>query len=97
MLGTVVGVVYVILYLYMFVLIGRLVLDIVQQWSRDWKPRGFMLVVAELVYTLTDPPLRFIRQFVKPVRLGSIPLDLSYTALFLIVLILMWIARALLW
>lgn len=97
MLATVVGVVYAVLYLYMFVLIGRLVLDIVQQWSRQWKPRGFVLVLAELVYTLTDPPLRFLRQFIKPVRLGSIPLDLSYTALFLIVLVLMWTARALVW
>ena len=69
--------------LYVFVLLARVVLEMVQSFSRDWRPSGAVLVIAETVYTLTDPPLRFLRRFIKPVRLGSIALDLSVLVLFL--------------
>ena len=75
--------------LFIFVLIARVVLEMVQSFSRTWRPTGFVLVLAEIVYTITDPPLRFLRKFIKPVRLGSIALDLSVLVLFFIVWILM--------
>ena len=77
------------LQLFIFVLIARVVLEMVQSFSRTWRPTGFVLVLAEIVYTITDPPLRFLRKFIKPVRLGSIALDLSVLVLFFIVWILM--------
>ncbi|WP_017608033.1 YggT family protein [Nocardiopsis xinjiangensis] len=77
------------LQLFVFVLIARVVLEMVQSFSRTWRPSGFVLVLAEIVYTITDPPLKFLRKFIKPVRLGSIALDLSVLVLFLIVWILM--------
>lgn len=81
-----------VLYAFMLVLIGRLVFEIVQSFARSWSPSGFVLVLAETTYTVTDPPLRFLRRFIKPVRLGSIALDLSFMALFLIVWILIQVA-----
>ncbi|RCV54499.1 YggT family protein [Marinitenerispora sediminis] len=77
-----------VLYLFMLVLIARLVFEIVQSFARSWRPTGFVLVLAETTYTITDPPLRFLRRFIKPVRLGSVALDLSFTVLFLLVVIL---------
>lgn len=77
------------LQLFIFVLIARVVLEMVQSFSRTWRPTGFVLVLAEIVYTITDPPLKFLRKFIKPVRLGSIALDLSVLVLFIIVWILM--------
>jgi len=77
------------LQLFVFVLIARVVLEMVQSFARTWRPTGFVLVLAEIVYTITDPPLRFLRRFIKPVRLGSIALDLSVLVLFIIVWILM--------
>ncbi|TQN31977.1 YggT family protein [Haloactinospora alba] len=79
------------LYIFMFVLIGRLVFELVQSFSRSWRPTGAVLVLAEATYTITDPPLRFLRRFIKPVRLGSVALDLSFTVLFLFVVILIQI------
>jgi YggT family protein len=67
--------------IFFVLLIGRLVLDWVQVFARDWKPRGVALVIAETVYTATDPPLRAIRRVVKPVRLGGIQLDLAFMVL----------------
>ena len=51
---------YYIVFLFFIVLIGRLVLDWIQVFARDWRPRGAMLVVAEGVYSATDPPLRVL-------------------------------------
>ncbi|GAB2510423.1 YggT family protein [Nocardiopsis aegyptia] len=82
------------LQLFLFVLIARVVLEMVQSFSRDWRPRGFVLVLAEIVYSITDPPLKFLRRFIKPVRLGSIALDLSVLVLFFGVYILMFLIRA---
>lgn len=69
--------------LYIVVLLGRLVLDWVQVFSRDWRPTGPLLVVAEGVYSLTDPPLRALRRGIKPVRIGQVQLDLAFIVLFL--------------
>lgn len=77
-----------LLQLFVFVLIARVVLEMVQSFSRTWRPTGFVLVLAEIVYTITDPPLRFLRRFIKPIRLGSIALDLSVLVLFFAVIIL---------
>ncbi|MEU0489676.1 YggT family protein [Nocardiopsis changdeensis] len=82
-MSIVLSVLVIALRLYVFVLLARVVLEMVQSFSRDWRPSGFLLVIAEIVYTLTDPPLRFLRRFIKPVRLGSIALDLSVLVLFL--------------
>ena len=68
--------------LYIVVLLGRLVLDWVQVFSRDWRPTGVVLVLAEGVYSLTDPPLRALRRVIKPVRLGQVQLDLAFIVLF---------------
>lgn len=56
----------------------RLVLDWVQVFARDWRPRGAALVVAEITYTITDPPLKAVRKVVPPLTLGQIRLDLAF-------------------
>jgi YggT family protein len=83
-------VLHLVVFLYLVVLLGRLVLDWVRVFSRDWRPRGVMLVIAETLYTLTDPPLRWLRRLIPPIRLGSVQLDLG----FLILLICLYILLA---
>ena len=61
---------------------------------RDWEPRGPVLVVAELVYSVTDPPLRALRKVLKPVRIGNVLLDLAFIGLYILVSILMRVNRA---
>lgn len=87
---SIVGVVlYYILALYLLLLIGRLIIDILQNYSRSWTPSGPLVLVAEIVFTATDPPLRLLRRYIRPVRLGSVALDLSYTLLFLVIIVLL--------
>jgi YggT family protein len=74
---------------YLLLLIGRLVISWIQAFSRSWSPRGPVLVVAEAVYTATDPPLKFLSRFIPVLRLGSVALDLSFMVLFFLVWLLL--------
>jgi YggT family protein len=93
--GVVGDVIELVLWLFFILLIVRLVLDYVQMFARSWRPTGFLLVVAEVVYTITDPPLRALRRVIPPLRLGSVALDLSFLVLIIAVQIGIALARSL--
>lgn len=80
-----------ILNIFLGLLFVRLVVDWVQVFARSWTPKGPVLVVLEVVYSITDPPILFIRRFVPPLRIGSVALDTS----FLIVLVVVYLLRIL--
>ena len=82
-----------ILSLYFLILLVRVVLDWVQVFARQWRPRGLILVLANLVYALTDPPLRLIRRRVPMARLGGAGIDLSFLVLVFGIWILQWFLR----
>ena len=84
-----------VLWLYWLVLIGRLVFDFVQIFARSWQPRGPLLLLAEAIYSLTDPPLRLLRKFIPPLRLGGVQFDLAFLILIIAVQILISLANAL--
>ena len=66
----------------------RLVFDWVQVLARSWSPRGPVLFVLEIVYSVTDPPILFVRRFVPPLRLGAVALDTSFLTVLLVVYLL---------
>ncbi|WP_219470610.1 YggT family protein [Nonomuraea rhizosphaerae] len=82
----------VVLSLYLVLLIGRMIFETVQAFARSWRPSGVVLVLAEATYTATDPPLKFLRRFIPPLRLGTVAFDLSFTVLFIVVLLLIQFA-----
>jgi YggT family protein len=71
-----------ILQLFLFALLGRLIFDYVQMFSKTWRPRGLVLYLVEATYTITDKPMQFVGRFVPPLRLGAISLDMSFIVLF---------------
>lgn len=73
-----IGLLLLALDIYWWVLIIRLISDLVMSFSRGWRPSGILVPILEIVYTLTDPPLRFIRRFIPPLRLGGISLDFAF-------------------
>lgn len=83
----VVGVLYYLVLAFVLVMLVRLVLEWVQVFAREWRPRGVALVVAEITYTITDPPLRAVRRVVPPLSIGPVRLDLA----FIIVMFVAWI------
>ena len=71
-----------ILQVFLFALLGRLIFDYVQMFSKTWRPRGLVLYLVEAIYTITDKPMQFVGRFVPPLRLGAISLDMSFIVLF---------------
>jgi YggT family protein len=75
--------------IYLVILLGRLIFSWIQTFSRSWSPTGPLLIIAEVVFTATDPPLRLLRRFIPTVRLGTVALDLSFMVLFFVVIFAM--------
>ena len=80
--------------LYIVVLLARLVMDYIPLFNRQWRPRGGWLVVAEVVYTLTDPPIKLLRRFIPPLRVGGFAIDFAFAIVMLACFILLSITRA---
>jgi YggT family protein len=78
-----------VLTIYLVILVGRMIFGWVQVFARDWRPTGVLLVLAEAIFTATDPPLKFLRRFIPTLRIGLVALDLSFLVLFIVVLILL--------
>jgi YggT family protein len=78
--------------IYLVLLVGRMIFGWVQVFAREWRPKGVVLVIAEAIYTVTDPPLKFLRRFIPPLRIGMVAMDLSFMVLFIVVLILLEVA-----
>lgn len=81
--------------LYVYVLFGRLIFDYVLIFSQSWRPKGVVLVLVEMIYTVTDPPLNAIRKVVPPLRIGRVSLDLSFLVLLIGLQLLEQILRGL--
>ena len=74
---------------YLLLLVGTMIISWIRAFARDWHPRGVVLVTCELILTATDPPLKLLRRYIRPVRIGTVALDLSFMVLFFLVLILL--------
>lgn len=75
------------LFIFLLLLVARLVMEYVFLFARSYEPKGAVVIVLELIYSATDPPLKFLRRFIPPLRLGGVSLDLSFLVLFVIVTI----------
>ena len=71
-----------ILQIFLFALLGRLILDYVRIFARNWRPSGISLYFVEAVYSITEKPMSFVRRFIPPLRVGAVSLDLSFIVLF---------------
>ena len=85
-----------VLWACVLVLIARFVIDWVQVLARSWHPRGFVLILCEFIYTLTDPPLRALRRVIPPLRLGAVAIDLSPMLLLIALFVLRGLNSAIL-
>ena len=83
------------LQIFFYLMIARFIAELVMSFNRSWRPSGLLLPVLDVTYSITDPPLKFVRRFVPPIQLGGISLDLAWTIVLFGVLILQGFARAL--
>ena len=83
------SILHLILQLFLFALLGRLILDYVRMFKPAWRPSGPILFLVEAIYAITDRPMNFVRRFIPPLRLGGVSLDLSFIILFFAIQMLM--------
>ncbi len=67
--------------LFKYALFIRLIIDYVRIFARNWRPNSALIAFFEFIYTVTDPPMKFVGRFVPPLRLGGVSLDLSFIVL----------------
>jgi YggT family protein len=86
------GVVGYALWVYIVLILARIVIEWTRQFARKWRPVGAAAVGLELVYVATDPPIRLLRRLVPPLQLGTVSLDLSVIILLIGLIVLRVVA-----
>jgi YggT family protein len=79
-----------LLVVFFLIMWARLVLDWVRVLQPAWRPRGALLVAAEVAYTMTDPPIKIVRRVIPSVRIGDARLEFSWSIVMLACLALIW-------
>jgi YggT family protein len=72
----------------------RFIFDWVQLFARTWAPSGPVLILLEVVYSVTDPPIKALRHLIPPLRLGSVALDLSFLVVLIAAYVLLGVVDA---
>ena len=84
---------YYALFFFWLLLLARIVAEMVRSFARQWVPVGPSAVALEVIFTVTDPPVKLLRRVIPIVRIGGVGLDLSIMVLLLVVFILMSVAQ----
>ncbi len=87
---------YLVLYFFLLILLSRFVMSTVLAYGRRWHPRRGAAAALEVVWSVTDPPLKQLRRVIPPLRVGTVSVDLSALVLLLILYVLMTVVRRLL-
>lgn len=77
------------LLVFYLLVIARLIVETTRSFARSWRPVGAAAIGLEMVYVVTDPPMKLLRRLIPPLRLGGISFDMSV----LVLLIMIWILR----
>jgi YggT family protein len=82
-------IVYLLLFAYIYMLLARFVMGFVLAFGRRWRPGRGAAAALEVVWSVTDPPLKALRRVIPPLRLGTVSLDLSSFLLLIILFVLL--------
>lgn len=86
--------IYYVLFFFWLLLAARIVVEMVRSFARQWRPAGAPAIALEVVFTVTDPPVKLLRRVIPVVRIGGVGLDLSIMVLVLVVFIAMTAVRS---
>jgi len=82
-------IVYLAVFAFLYTLIGRMIMTTVLGYGRRWRPSRTAAAALEVVWSVTDPPLKALRRLIPPVRMGAVSFDLAGLVLLVIVFVLM--------
>lgn len=87
-------VILILLRLYTLVLIARIITEMIQSFSKQFRPPRWFAVVAEPIFLITDPPVKLLRRLIPPLRTGNVGIDVSVIVLFIILIVIQAIVMA---
>ncbi|MGD7003235.1 YggT family protein [Corynebacterium halotolerans] len=83
----------ILLRIYTLLLIARIVIEMIQSFSRNFQPPRWFYFIAEPIFMLTDPPVKMLRRVIPSMRMGNVALDISVIVLFFILMILQMVVQ----
>ena len=83
-MSVVVGLLSTLIWLYLLLLIARMIISLIVVFARDFQPTGAVAIIFEAVFSMTDPPLKALRRVIPPLRIGQVSLDLAFLVLFIL-------------
>jgi YggT family protein len=83
------------LLVFYLMVVARLIAETTRSFARSWRPAGITAIGLEVIYSITDPPMKLLRRLIPPLRLGGVSLDMSVFVLFIIIFILQQIVGSL--
>ena len=87
-MAVIASVVYAALFLFILIMWVRFIFDLMVNLNRGWRPRGAAVVIAEVAFTITDPPINLVRRLVPPLRFGDVSLDFGWAIVLVAAIIL---------
>jgi len=75
--------------LYLWLLLGRMAMSWVPLVDPEFRPTGVLLVIFEVTFSLTDPPVHLFERIIPSIRIGTIRLSLGFVALFIVIMVLL--------
>ncbi len=94
-MALIVGLLSTLIWLFLLLLIARMIIGLIMVFARDFRPSGALVVIFEFVMSVTDPPLKALRRVIPPLRIGQVALDLAFLVLFIALQILLGILAGL--
>lgn len=68
--------------IYIWFLIARALLSWLPFVAPNFKPKGMVAAIFEVVFSLTDPAVKFAQRLIPPLRVGNVGLDLGFMLVF---------------
>jgi YggT family protein len=70
-----------VLWAFIGLLFVRMIMSYVTLFNPRYRASGGIAALLEIVYTVTDPPLKALSRVIPPLRLGRISFDLAFLIL----------------
>ena len=92
------AIIYALVGLYSLLVIVRIIIEMVQAFSKQFDPPHWFIMVAEPIFRMTDPPVNALRKLIPPLKLGGsgVGLDVSVIVLFFILMLIQMLIGAVL-
>jgi len=92
------AIIYALVGLYSLLVIVRIIIEMVQAFSKQFDPPHWFIMVAEPIFRVTDPPVNALRKLIPPLKLGGsgVGLDVSVIVLFFILMLIQMLVGAVL-